>query len=67
MPVLVFDSAFARARRLALLDELTAVDERVTTRAVLEEIRVGLPQHPEELQDVLEFAMALSGGPGQPR
>ncbi len=59
MAILVFDSAplsaFARARRLALLDQLTAGDERVTTRAVLEEIRDGVSDH-TELQDVLDLA-----------
>ncbi len=59
MAILVLDSAplstFARARRLALLDQLTAGDERVTTRAVLEEIRDGVSDHPE-LQDVLDLA-----------
>jgi hypothetical protein len=57
MAILVFDraplSAFARARRLALLDQLTAGDERVTTRAVLEEIRDGVPEH-SELQGLLD-------------
>ncbi len=58
MAILVSDaaplSAFARARRLDLLDHLTANDERVTTTAVMEELREGFSAHPE-LQDVLDL------------
>ncbi len=46
MAVLVFDSAplscFARAKRLTTLEQLTDGDERVTTRAVIDEIRNGV-------------------------
>lgn len=59
MAILVFDSAplscFARAKRLELLEQLTHGDERVTTRAVLDELREGVREH-AELQDVLELA-----------
>ena len=59
MPVYVFDSAplscFARARQLPILDRLTAGNERVTTRAVIDEIRNGVARFPE-LQDVLDLA-----------
>lgn len=56
MAVLVFDSAplsaFARARQLGLLDTLTAADDRVTTQAVLDEIRTGVRDFPD-LADAL--------------
>jgi predicted nucleic acid-binding protein len=56
MAALVFDtsvlSAFARARRLELLDLLTAGHRRVTTRAVIDELERGCPDHPE-LRDAL--------------
>jgi predicted nucleic acid-binding protein len=59
MAVLVFDSAplsaFARARQLPMLDRLTENDERVTTSAVIEELRAGLRDHPE-LQDAIELS-----------
>jgi predicted nucleic acid-binding protein len=59
MAILVFDSAplscFARARRLPLLEQLTEGDERVTTRAVLDEMSEGVHDH-AELQNVLELA-----------
>lgn len=58
MAILVLDSAplsaFARANRLEQLDLLTAGDDRVTTSAVVEELREGLPIHPE-LQDALDL------------
>jgi predicted nucleic acid-binding protein len=58
VPIYVFDSAplscFARARQLPMLDRRTAGNQRVTTRAVLDEIRNGVALHPE-LQDVLEL------------
>jgi predicted nucleic acid-binding protein len=59
MATLVFDSAplscFARASRLPMLEQLTEGDERVTTRAVLEEISEGVRDY-AELQSVLELA-----------
>lgn len=59
MPVYVFDSAplscFARATQLPILDRLTAGNERVTTRAVIDEIRDGVAGFPE-LQDVFDLA-----------
>ena len=58
MALLVFDcaplSAFARAQQLPMLDRLTARDERVTTSAVIEELRAGLGDHPE-LQEVIDL------------
>jgi predicted nucleic acid-binding protein len=55
---LVFDSAplccFGRAKQLELLERLTAGAERVTTQAVLDEIRDGVSEYPE-LQEVLEL------------
>lgn len=58
MRTLVFDSAplssFARALRLPLLDQLSNSYERVTTQAVLDELRVGLPNYPE-LSHALEL------------
>jgi predicted nucleic acid-binding protein len=51
MAVLVFDSAplscFARARKLPLLEQLTEGYERVTTRAVLDELSQGVSDYPE--------------------
>lgn len=65
MAVLVFDSAplccFARAGALATLERLTAGDERVTTQAVLDELRRGVPQHPE-LGEVLDLPWLLPVG-----
>lgn len=59
MGLLVFDSAplscFARAGKLSLLDRLTQNDERVTTRAVLDELRQGVGDYPQ-----LEEALTLS-------
>jgi predicted nucleic acid-binding protein len=59
VPVYVFDSAplscFARARQLPILDRLTAGNDRVTTRAVVEEIKNGVAAFPD-LQDVLDLA-----------
>jgi predicted nucleic acid-binding protein len=56
MATLVFDSAplscFARAKRLPLLEQLTRGYERVTTRAVLDEITDGVRDCPE-LQEAL--------------
>ena len=56
MAVLVLDSAplssFARAGRLDTLRALTEGDERVTTRAVMDEIEEGVRAHPE-LQGIL--------------
>lgn len=56
MATLVFDSAplscFARARKLPLLEQLTRGDERVTTRAVLDELSEGVREH-SELRDAL--------------
>jgi predicted nucleic acid-binding protein len=58
MVVLVFDSAplsaFARARQLSMLDRLAGADVRVTTSAVIEELRAGLGDHPE-LQDAIDL------------
>ena len=58
MAVLVFDSAplsaFARARQLPMLDRLAGPEERVTTSAVIEELRAGLGDHPE-LQDAIDL------------
>jgi predicted nucleic acid-binding protein len=58
MAVFVFDSAplsaFARARQLPMLDSLAGADERVTTSAVIEELRAGLGEHPE-LQDAIDL------------
>ncbi|MBZ4422989.1 hypothetical protein [Myxococcus sp. RHSTA-1-4] len=58
MAILVFDSAplscFARAKRLPLLELLTQGDERVTTRAVRDELGAGVREHPE-LQAVLDL------------
>lgn len=58
MAILVFDSArlscFARAKQLPLLEALTQGDERVTTRAVRDELVVGVEDHPE-LRAVLEL------------
>jgi len=58
MAVLVFDSAplsaFARARQLPMLDRLAGEDERVTTSAVIEELRAGLGDYPE-LQDAIDL------------
>lgn len=58
MAVLVFDSAplsaFARARQLPMLDRLAGNDERVTTTAVIEELRAGLGEHPE-LHDAIDL------------
>ncbi len=58
MAVLVFDSAplsaFARARQLRMLDRLAANDERVTTTAVVDELRAGLREYPE-LQDAIDL------------
>jgi hypothetical protein len=60
--VYVFDSAplscFARARQLPMLDRLTAGNDRVTTRAVIHEIRNGVGAFPE-LQDVLDLEWLL--------
>jgi predicted nucleic acid-binding protein len=57
--IYVFDNAplscFARAMRLPELDRLTAGNERVTTRAVIDEIRNGVAAFPE-LQEVLDLA-----------
>jgi predicted nucleic acid-binding protein len=59
VPIYVFDNAplscFARARQLPMLDRLTAGNDRVTTRAVVEEIKNGLATYPD-LQDVLDLA-----------
>src|SRR5688572_19484653 len=59
MGLLVLDSAplscFARAGRLSFLDRLTQNDERVTTRAVLDELRQGVGDYPQ-----LEEALNLS-------
>lgn len=59
MAIYVFDNAplscFARAMRLPELDRLTAGNERVTTRAVIDEIRNGVAAFPE-LQEVLDLA-----------
>ncbi len=59
MAKLVFDTSplshFARAGRLDLLERLTAADERFVTRAVLDELRRGVAQHPA-LGDVLQLA-----------
>jgi predicted nucleic acid-binding protein len=56
--ILVLDSAplstFARARQLEVLDQLLGGDERVTTTAVVDELRDGLAQHPE-LQDAIDL------------
>lgn len=50
MAVFVFDSAplscFARAGKLRLLEQLTAGHDRVTTRAVLEELDAGVRDYP---------------------
>ncbi len=50
MSIFVFDSAplscFARANKLVLLEQLTSNHERVTTRAVLEELDEGARDHP---------------------
>lgn len=50
MAILVFDSAplscFARAGQLTMLDHLTRMDDRVTTRAVLAELQDGESDHP---------------------
>ncbi len=58
MTILVFDSAplscFARARQLSMLERLTAGDDRVTTHAVLDEIRNGIAVYPD-LQGVLQL------------
>lgn len=58
MAVLVLDSAplstFARARQLPLLDRLLETDERVTTTAVMDELREGVSAHPE-LQDAIDL------------
>ena len=58
MAVLVLDSAplstFARARQLPMLDRLLEKDERVTTAAVMEELRQGVSAHPE-LQDAIDL------------
>lgn len=58
MAVLVLDSAplsaFARAKQLPMLDLLTSKDERVTTTAVIEELRAGLGDFPE-LQDAIDL------------
>lgn len=55
---LVFDcaplSAFARARQLPMLDLLTVGEDRVTTTAVIEELKEGLLDYPE-LQDAIEL------------
>lgn len=48
-------SAFARARRLPMLDLLTAGDDRVTTTAVVEELKAGLLDYPE-LQEAIDLA-----------
>ena len=59
MAILVFDSAplscFARAGRLHVLERLTEGDERVTTNAVLDEMREGMHEH-AELRNVLELS-----------
>jgi predicted nucleic acid-binding protein len=56
--VLVVDSSvlstFARARRLPLLERLTADFERVTTTAVVWELRAGIGEHPA-LTDAVEL------------
>ena len=55
MAIFVFDSTplscFARAKKLSLLEQLTSGHERVTTRAVLEELDEGVCDYPS-LQDV---------------
>lgn len=59
MAIYIFDNAplscFARAMRLPELDRLTSGNERVTTRAVIDEIQNGIAAFPE-LQDVLGLA-----------
>lgn len=59
MAIYVFDNAplscFARARQLPTLERLTAGNERVTMRAVIDEIKNGIAAFPE-LQDVLSLA-----------
>jgi len=51
LATLVFDSsplcAFARARRLPVLERLTTSHDRVTTRAVLDELAAGEDNYPD--------------------
>lgn len=58
MATLVLDSAplsaFARARQLEQLDRLCAADARVTTIAVIEELRAGLVDYPD-LQGAIDL------------